>query len=211
MKRAGLHGIKPPESARHSLARGGFFIVGFVPKLKEGDLRLGVFSSYSSSRADVLDFPCPVARWGVVSGLFLRVVLHHHAADGRAAAERRADLIQGWCGTCRHFADISALGTPPELGYGASRDDLKQRDPRPTKKKVNTLSAAENRTMRETRCTGWCWIIKLGTGCGSRYGTRRHARRRDARHLGYMAPPPAFPIRSPALTFRPNDAGWPVV
>ena len=73
---------------------------------------------------DVLDFPCPVARWGVVSGLFLRVVLHHHAADGRAAAERRADLIQGWRGTCRHFAGILGLGTPPELGYGASRDDL---------------------------------------------------------------------------------------
>ena len=61
----------------------------------EGDLRLGVFSSYSPSRADVLDFPCPVARWGVVSGLFLRVVLHHHAADGRAAAERRAELSKG--------------------------------------------------------------------------------------------------------------------
>ena len=67
-----------------------FFFRRVCPGTTEGDLRLGVFSSYSSSRADVLDFPCPVARWGVVSGLFLRVVLHHHAADGRAAAERRA-------------------------------------------------------------------------------------------------------------------------
>ena len=113
----------------------GLFIVGFVSKLKEGDLRLGVLSSYSSSRADVLDLPCPVARWGVVSGLFLRVVLHHHAADGRAAAERQADSIQGWRGPCRHFADISAPGTPPEWGYGASRDDLKQRDPKTCQKK----------------------------------------------------------------------------
>ena len=108
MKSVVLHGIKPPEDARPSLARGGFFLSPVCRELKEGDLRLGVLpvSSYSSSRADVLDFPCPVARWGVVSGLFLWVVLHHHAADGRAAAERRAGMIQGWCGTCRHFADI---------------------------------------------------------------------------------------------------------
>ena len=106
LKRAGLQGGKTLEIAHHFPRSWRFFIAGFVPELIEGDLRSGVLSSYSSSRADVLDCPCPVARWGVVSGLFLRVVLHHHAADGRAAAERRADFIQGWCGTCRHFADI---------------------------------------------------------------------------------------------------------
>ena len=107
-----------------------FFFRWICSRTTEGDLRLGVLSSYSSSRADVLDFPCPVARWGVVSGLFLRVVLHHHAADGRAAAERRADLIQGWCGTCRHFADISASGYASGVGVWRIWDDLKQRDPR---------------------------------------------------------------------------------
>ena len=102
----------------------------------EGDLRLGVLSSYSSSRADVLDFPCPGARWGAVSGLTLnRVVLHHHAGRRSCCRRTAGRVIQGWCGTCRHFADIRPTGTPPELGYGASRDDLKQRDPRATKKK----------------------------------------------------------------------------
>ena len=111
-----------------------FFFRRICSGTTEGDLRLGVFSSYSSSRADVLDCPCPGARWGVVSGLFLRVVLHHHAADGRAAAERRADLIQGWCGTCRHFADISASGYASGVGVWRIWDDLKQRDPKTPKK-----------------------------------------------------------------------------
>ena len=138
LKRAGLQGGKTLEIAHHFPRSWRFFHRRICSGTTEGDLRLGVISSYSSSRADVLDCQCPGARWGVVPGLFLRVVLHHHAADGRAAAERRADLSKGGA---VHVAisRIFGLGYASGVGVWRITGRSKQRDRKHPKKNIAKL------------------------------------------------------------------------
>ena len=64
--------------------------------------------------------------------------------EGHAAAERRTELSKGGAIHVAISRIFRPPGTPPELGYGASRDDLKQRDPKAYQKTPPAAAAARH-------------------------------------------------------------------